>query len=274
MEVWWCKIDLFAVWDSIQDTRSGSFASLVDVDILQLFLSRSRYVPKKLWWGLSSDCFAWRHEITFTHCSFSSAVITLIQTTSTQHVRRIISSRDGRRVQLQKDVRSRVLRRSPPRPHSPFHRQRSPLHQHKRAFRSHVVFAKDPPPHRRRPGDLGIAADMCRSLLAAYKKDSHEVPYRKWFQVIVRLPRCCTKAETIEVPEEWGEVQWDDSDFPEIDLSDFMQQKRQLNSERWRWGKDPIVLPQDWAGLMDAVREAEKKEKEDEAKDKRSLELC
>jgi len=107
---------------------------------------------------------------------------------------------------------------------------------------NHTVFAKDPPPHRRQPGDLGVAADMCRSLLEAHHGNAFEVPHRKWFQVIVRLLRCCKNIETIEVPLEWGDVQWYDNNFPGIDLTDPAQAKRQLVTGRWRWGLDVIVV--------------------------------
>ncbi|KAH6075314.1 hypothetical protein HBI67_052100 [Parastagonospora nodorum] len=103
--------------------------------------------------------------------------------------------------------------------------------------------ARGPEPHpsRRYPGDLGVAADMCRSLLEAYGSTT-DVPMRKWFQVIVRLVRSCPNIGTIEVPPEWEEVRWYDNNFPNIDLTEAGQEKRQLGDGRWRFGKDPVVL--------------------------------
>ncbi|KAF2831900.1 hypothetical protein CC86DRAFT_339937 [Ophiobolus disseminans] len=94
----------------------------------------------------------------------------------------------------------------------------------------------------RHPGDLGVAADMCRSLIEAYNIPAL-VPDKKWFQVIVRLLRYCRNVETIEVPSEWGNVQWYDNNFLAIDLTDPLQAKRQAAGGRWRWGKDPVVVP-------------------------------
>lgn len=83
---------------------------------------------------------------------------------------------------------------------------------------------------------------MCRSLLEAYNNDPYQVPHRKWFQVIVRLLRCCKNITTIEVPAEWGDVRWYGDNFPEIDLSDTLQQRRGLWNGRWRWGAEPVVM--------------------------------
>jgi hypothetical protein len=85
---------------------------------------------------------------------------------------------------------------------------------------------------------------MCRSLLEANRNNPLLVPHRRWFQVIVRLLRCCKNVQTIEVPQEWGDVSWYGNKFPLIDLTDSLQAKRQLRNGRWRWGKDPVWVPQ------------------------------
>jgi len=106
------------------------------------------------------------------------------------------------------------------------------------------------------PGDLGIAADMCRSLLEQQHDVAADVPDRRWFQVIVRLLRCCENVETIEVPPEWENVTWYDGNFPLIDQGS----KRQLGDARWRWGVDPFVLGEEHAGDVEVAEESEEEE--------------
>jgi hypothetical protein len=103
------------------------------------------------------------------------------------------------------------------------------------------------------PGDLGIAADMCRSLLEQQHDVVENVPDRRWFQVIMRLLRCCENVETIEVPPEWENVQWYDGNFPKID----QDSKRQLGNARWRWGVDPFALGEEDAGGMEVAEESD-----------------
>jgi hypothetical protein len=133
---------------------------------------------------------------------------------------------------------------------SPSHRQ---LHS---MLTRRTVRKPDPRPSHRLPGDLGVVADMCRSLLENYNNDTSRVPTRKWFQVIVRLVRCCVNAETVEVPYEWGEVRWYDGNFPKIDSNDPLHWKRQLYNGRWRFGRNPVVVERSYKEvLMDEEEE-------------------
>lgn len=94
----------------------------------------------------------------------------------------------------------------------------------------------DDPPHQGRlPGDLGVAADMCRQVLQAHQGDPDSVPLWKWFQIIVWLLRRCDNIETIEVPIGWLRVRWYEPRFPKIDM--FTQVY--VTSGHIRYGRDP-----------------------------------
>lgn len=85
-------------------------------------------------------------------------------------------------------------------------------------------------------GDLGVAFDMCQSLLENYD-NAGEIPARKWFQVIVWLLRRCVNVKMIEVPPQWEFVRWYAPRFPAVDQA----RKRWLWDGRWLWGEDPVV---------------------------------
>jgi hypothetical protein len=87
------------------------------------------------------------------------------------------------------------------------------------------------------------------------------VDRRRWFQVVVRLLRCCHGVETIEVPTEWADVTWYDGNFPRIDTTQFDQAKRQLSNGRWRFGRDPVVVREE---VEQGDTEQESREREDE----------
>jgi hypothetical protein len=88
---------------------------------------------------------------------------------------------------------------------------------------------------------------MCRSLLEAYMSPA-DVPTRKWFQVLVRLVKCCENLETIDVPWEWHDVSLYPGNFARIEESEDRCEKRQLGDGRWRFGRDPAAVPVEEVG--------------------------
>jgi hypothetical protein len=88
---------------------------------------------------------------------------------------------------------------------------------------------------------------MCRSLLEAYTSPA-DVPTRKWFQVLVRLVKCCENLETIDVPWEWHVVSLYPGNFARIEESEDGCEKRQLGGGRWRFGRDPADVPVEEVG--------------------------
>jgi hypothetical protein len=109
-------------------------------------------------------------------------------------------------------------------------------------FANKTVPSPDPPASLRYPGDLGVAGDMCRSLLEAYTSPA-DAPTRKWFQVLVRLVKCCENLETIDMPWEWHDVSLYPGNFARIEESEDGCEKRQLGDGRWRFGRDPAAFP-------------------------------